>query len=68
MVSVNVYQSEFTEDEWDAIERALITLLDVANASPRFVMGLSGDDLQEARRLVPHAESALLKVELRQHT
>lgn len=61
MVSINLYQTQFTNDEWDAIERALITMTDVACRRTNF---LNGDDLQEVQRLAPHAETALLKIEL----
>jgi hypothetical protein len=64
MVSINLFQTQFTNDEWDAIERALITLMDVATMRSSFVQGISGEDLQETKRLAPHAETALLKIEL----
>lgn len=62
MVSISLYQTQFTNGEWDAIERALITMLDV---SARRVIG--GDDQAEIARLTSAAESALLKVELENH-
>lgn len=66
MVTINLFQTQFTSDEWDALERALVTMLDVSRMRPAFVAGLSGDDVQECRRLAPHAETALLKIELAQ--
>lgn len=68
MVTINLFQTQFTDDEWDAIERGLVLLIEQGNKGlgrhtpPRSIT----DDIQEAQRLHPYAETALLKIELAQ--